>query len=155
MISQCEFDEFCLAVKQGKPLMVRHISSNDTLFSPSMFGNGPSSSSGRHSIGIFGPENPSTTKFPSREYQNRDLPSIPIENYLKIKFPNSSEFIDVPYDANETLKSLLPKLAKYYKLRLYTDEFIFIVSNQDQEDLKVKLINIYFIIFINFFVIYL
>jgi hypothetical protein len=56
-----------------------------------------------------------------------------------IHFPNGQQ-VDVPFEKDTLLVELLPVIAKLHpltKLRLYTDEYVFVISQQDQKRLKV------------------
>ncbi len=56
---------------------------------------------------------------------------------MTIKFPDGSH-VTVEHAEEATLRDLLPMLAKTQKLRLYTDEFEFTISPQDQKLLSVR-----------------
>ena len=51
-------------------------------------------------------------------------------------FPGGAQVI-VTYESKTTLLDLLPKINKQRRLRLYTDEYIFVVTTSDQKALKV------------------
>lgn len=55
-----------------------------------------------------------------------------------IRFPNGAT-VDVPFEADTTLSALLPLIAKLFpltKLRLYTDEYVFSLSQPDFKRLQ-------------------
>ena len=55
---------------------------------------------------------------------------------MVVLFPGGAQVV-VSYESKSTLLDLLPKINKQRRLRLYTDEYIFLVSAADQKALKV------------------
>lgn len=69
-----------------------------------------------------------------RDYLMDDYEAI---QTATIRFPNGQQ-VGVPFDDSTTLRELLPLVAKLHpltKLRLHTDEYIFVISAQDQKRL--------------------
>lgn len=78
----------------------------------------------------------SKTDDPRARYQSEDADP----DTVTIRFPNGQQ-VSVPVDENTTLRDLLPLITKLHpltKLRLYTDEYIFVISSQDQKRLQVS-----------------
>jgi len=57
-------------------------------------------------------------------------------NTVVVLFPDGAQVV-VTYESKTTLLDLLPKINKQRRLRLYTDEYIFVVTTADQKALKV------------------
>lgn len=66
---------------------------------------------------------------------NAELNEI-ADQIVTIKFPNGHEMM-LPYDADSTLRSLLPVIAETHKLRLHSDEYVFTMPVADMKRLKV------------------
>eukprot|EP01039_Chlorochromonas_danica_P000097 gene97-104_t len=82
-----------------------------------------------------GPLNGSSDHSEQQRYIFQELNSV--EN-ATIRFPNGQQ-VEVPFDKDTTLQqllSLVPKLHPLTKLRLYTDEYVFTISQQDQRRLQ-------------------
>lgn len=74
--------------------------------------------------------------FESASYlSHQALPMI--DNFVTIRFPAGHQ-ISLPHDQETTLRQLLPLLAESQKIKLHTDEFEFVISNQDQRALFVS-----------------
>lgn len=53
------------------------------------------------------------------------------ENIVIIIFPNGIE-VEIPYNKDDRMIDLLPLIAKTHRIRLYRNEYIFVMSEQDQ-----------------------
>lgn len=146
----------------GAKNISRNTSSADSLFSPSQFGTLPSSnhasgkrqgSGGGGGGGIFkGIDDDDDDKSFQRKQEYETTRFIDEDDdlfegdcegddagsgYVDIRFPNGHD-INLLFQKDTTFRDLLPIIAKTHKLRLYTDEYIFVISQQDQKHLKVN-----------------
>jgi hypothetical protein len=62
-----------------------------------------------------------------------------MENFVTIRFPDGRS-LAIEHHEDASLKELLPLIAKHYRIRLYTDEYEFLISAQDQKLLSVSLL---------------
>ena len=56
-------------------------------------------------------------------------------NFVKITLPHVGH-IKLGFDDNMTLKDLLPHICRKHRLRLFTDEFSFVITPEEQSRLK-------------------
>ncbi len=137
----------------------RNTSGADSLFSPSQFGTLPSSRSGgannssgkRQGFNLIeddddeaNADDDDQSYLRKQEYEtnrfideDEALYESEENDYIDIRFPNGQD-VNLPFTKDTTFRDLLPLIAKSHKLRLYTDEYIFVISQQDQKHLKVS-----------------
>lgn len=106
----------------------------DSSLGIAMAGLGGSGKFGRDTTNLRALYMEDSGKSDPRDYEMDDYEAI---QTATIRFPNGQQ-VGVPFDDSTTLRELLPLVAKLHpltKLRLHTDEYIFVISAQDQKRL--------------------
>lgn len=129
-------DEFCLCELEDRQ-PIRTYSYNDSLFSPPPLVNSHSDKSTMSASSSYKIRDPFAGSPFSDDVDSPPRITPQLENSVTIRFPDGKA-MTVEHGEEATLRDLLPSIAKQHRIRIYTDEYEFLISTQDQKMLSVR-----------------